>query len=438
MAKTHEFTVSAQELCYDVAVCGGGVAGAAAAVIAARNGAKTLLIESGGELGGDITKGYVPQFLDQTGKAGFFREVNQYLIDGEHTVARRGARRDENGHKIPGTMIETEYLKYYFVKALTDAGADIMYHSLASHVETENGRVSRILVTTEAGNYAVAAKVFIDATGNGQIAAEAGCSYEFGHPVSGEPQPASMGMLITGVSDHSLQTDSQEAKVALKRKIEECGVKITSDGVFLKESATDGCWDISFNYEYNVPHDDILGLSRATTDARIECTEVADALKKVPGFENISVIMISSHLGIREGKRISGRYRISLEDILSGAHFPDGICTIYAGIDVHSISPRKHGAPMNCSDETGGRHVQPYNIPYRALVAEKYDNLLLAGRCISGDFYAHASYRMASNCIAMGEAAGYAAALSCKESAEPANLDGARIREYMAGAGYEV
>ena len=428
----HMFSVPAQVRRYDVVVCGGGFAGVAAAVNAARQGVSTALIESGGELGGDITKGFVPQLLDTEGKGGFVRALFAYLNHGGHTRARRGARYDETGKKIPGSLIEPEHLKYFLESSLKSAGVDVFYYSIASHAQLENKQITHLLVATEAGNYCLTAKVFIDATGNGQLAAMAGCAYEFGHPGTGKPQPASMSMLITGVPEDFQQTDSLPDKAALKAKFEEAGISISANEILMIRSAIDGCWILSANYQYDVPHDDILGISQATRDGRMECVEIVDALRKLPGFENVTVLLISSHLGIREGKRILGEHQLNFEDITSGAKFDDGICVARMGIDVHAIDA------TDKRDYNRGKYVVPYHIPYRSLLPEGCDNLLLAGRCISGDFYAHSSYRVIGNVIPMGEAAGYSAAVCAKENILPAQVDGKTVKAYMASLHYEL
>lgn len=428
-----QFAINAKYLRdYDVVVCGGGFAGVAAAVRAAENGARTLLIESGGELGGDLTKGRVGQFLDAPGKGGMMADINRFLNEGGHTAPRRGPHYDENGRKLPGTLFELEYAKYYLDKVCLKAGVDVAFYSLAAAVETEQGRITRLLMVTEAGSYIVEAPMFIDATGNGQIAGEAGCEYEFGHPVTGQPQPANMAVTVIGLDESVKQTDSEAEKIEMKRKLEAYGVKVSANEIHVGRSSIDGLGGIGGNFQYNVPHDDIFGLSRATMDGRGECVDIINALNSVPGFERVRVVQTSSHIGIREGKRIKGMYFVTYDDIVSGASFEDAICQVRFGIDVHAISSDDK------RDHTKGQTVKPYHIPYRSLVPLGCSNLLLAGRCISGDFYAHASYRVAADVIAMGEAAGYAAALCVKEGISPAELDGRRVKDYMVSQGYEI
>lgn len=158
-------------LFFDVVVCGGGMAGVSAAVSAAREGVRVLLVESGGELGGDITKSIVPQILDAKGKGGLVSELFTFLNSGHHTSVRLGERLDENGKNIPGAMVDLEYVKYYLDKICLDSGVDIIYHSCVIDCELRGSKISRILIAGESGAYAVEGKIFIDATGNGTLSA---------------------------------------------------------------------------------------------------------------------------------------------------------------------------------------------------------------------------------------------------------------------------
>ena len=162
---------------YDVAVCGGGIAGVSAAISAARCGARTILIERSGSLGGTLTEGFMPLILDADNKGGIVRELYEFLNEHNMTVARRGPVVDENGNRIPGRMVDTEGCKYFFDKASKDAGVTVLYYSQVAATDTSDGKINEILVVTECGNYSLKAGVYIDATGNGSLADYAGCSW---------------------------------------------------------------------------------------------------------------------------------------------------------------------------------------------------------------------------------------------------------------------
>ncbi len=428
-----EYRLQAEQLPhYDTIVCGGGMAGTAAAITAARNGAKTLLVESGGDLGGDITKGLVFQILDPVGKGGLVRDIYSYLNEDSHTSARRGQRYDENGVRIPGTVIDLEYLKYYLVKLCLDAGAEILYHSIVTACETDGRKITSVLIATEAGTYRAEADTYIDASGNGQLAAMAGCGYECGHPGTGEPQPTGGGLLVTGIPDDLMKTDTGAQKQALQEELRGMGIRTSGDGVTVIQTAVDGIWGLSFNSQFRVMPESPFDLSRATNEAKIECFEVLKQLRENPRFKTLTAIATSSHLGIREGRRIFGRYRLTFDDIVNGARFEDAVCLVRFGVDVHKISLDDN------RDHKQGKRVQPYNIPFRALIPRDCDNLLLAGRCISGDFYAHSSYRVAGDVISTGEAAGYASYLALRGGCLPCDADGTVVSAYMRRLGYEV
>ncbi len=417
---------------YDVVVCGGGFAGVSAAVSSAKNGARTLLIESGGELGGDITKSIVPQILDTKDKGGIVRDMFEFLNLREKTCVRKGARFDENGKKLSGSMVDIEYVKYYLDKICVDAGVDLMYHSNLASANTENGTIKEILVASEFGLCLVEGKVFVDATGNGALGAMCGCGFEFGDPNSGLPQPCSGGVLVMGLSEKATYTDTNSDKAALKEKFEQAGIKVSAEWISVIKVPQENCCLISFNNQYNVPVDDPLAMSEASRYSRIECVEVAEKMKCIEGFENMEILAVSSHIGVREGRRIEGEYTLTFDDITEGRRFEDGICTVSFPVDVHKISAGDK------TDHKKGKRVSKYNIPYRSLVALACKNLLLAGRCISGDFYAHASYRVVGNVIPTGEAAGFAAAICVKENLIPSQIDGKRVREYMTSNGYVI
>jgi hypothetical protein len=419
---------------YDIVVCGGGFAGACAAISAGRQGFSVLLVESGGCLGGAMTQGLVPQILDPAGKGGLFTEINEYLIKNEETSARVGSRYDNNGRKIPGTVVNVEIIKYLLDKLCREANVDVLYHTIVSHVETDNDRITGLLLASETGNYFVRAMLYIDATGNGTVAVSAGCSYEFGHPQTGNPQPCTMITFISGIDVGLYNLERSEARTIVSEvagKLRETGANVPN-GISLIPLTPENLWLYTANYQYNVRPDDPYILSRAITDARIQQTETFQTLRSIKGFEKAEMITSASHIGIREGWHIQGKYRITVEDIVSGARFDDGICLVRFGVDVHPIS--KDDKEIHSS----GRKVKPYHIPYRALVANDISNLLLSGRCISGDFYAHSSYRVIGNMIAIGEACGYAAAECIKQKIMPAEYDGKRVAAFMAQRGYEL
>ena len=191
------------------------------------------------------------------------------------------------------------------------------------------------------------------------------------------------------------------------------------------------------NYEYDVDPRDIRSLSRAALHAHREALEIAEAHRRLPEHRDSCLGTLAEHIGIREGMRIAGLYRLTVDDLLKGSRFADGICLVNFVVDVHKTTER--GDPHTARRYRVQRYrVQPYHIPYRALVPADADNLLLCGRLLSGDFYAHASYRVICNMMTVGEAVGFAACAIVSEGTTPAVFDGSRARAFMEKRGYRL
>ena len=424
------FTVSTRHLGdFDVIVSGGGIAGTFAGASAAREGGKVLLVEAGGCLGGTLTTGAVPSIMDEVGKGGMLSELFAFLNERGMSVARFGKKIDENGKKIPGRIVDIEGCKFFLEHLVLDAGAQILYYSRVAGCETEDRQIKRLLICTEAGNYTATARVYIDATGNGNLAGLAGCTYEWGEPDTGRMSPASMEFNVVGFPEDYDGTDGGKAKQAYSNMLKEYGIHISAEEAGIVRMPAMKQWDISIDYQYDVMPDDIHSLTNATISGRKEVFDCMQTHKTIPGYEDLWLSHTAEHLGIREGRRVFGHYRITLADITEGRKFEDGICRVNSRVDLHKIHKN------DTIQASRGIKSQPYEIPYRALIAKDMDNLLLAGRCLSGDFLPHASYRMMGNMGATGEAAGFAAMYaiknSCALSQVPAKILRERMKEYL-------
>ena len=417
---------------FDVAVCGGGIAGVCAAISAARAGAKTVLIERGGSLGGTLTEGFMPLILDADNKGGIVKELFDFLNAHGMTLARRGARLTPDGKRVEGRMVDTEGCKYFFDRACSESGVRVLLYSQVAAVKMTEKSINSILVVTECGNYTLSADVYVDATGNGSLADLAGCSWECGDPVEKRISPTSMAICTVGMPSEYDGTDSAHDKKLYSDMLMEHGITVSSGLASVKKLPALKAWNMGVNFQYGVMPNDIDSLSRATAEGRRESFEVIEAHKTIEGYEGLYTLFTSSHLGIREGRRIYGEYRLTDDDIIEGRRFSDAVCLVTFGVDVHRL---KNDDTDECSR---GYKTKPYNIPYRALVARGVDNLMLAGRCISGDFYPHASYRVMGNMAATGEAAGDGAALCVSETTLPRALDGTRVTEFRKKKGYEI
>ena len=410
---------------FDVIVSGGGIAGTFAAASAAREGGKVLLLEANGCLGGTLTTGAVPSIMDEVGKGGMLGELFAFLNERGMSVARFGKKIDENGKKIPGRIVDIEGCKFFLEHLVLNAGGQILYYSRVAGCETECRQLKRLLICTEAGNYTATAKIYIDATGNGNLAGLAGCTYEWGEPDTGRISPASIEFNAVGFPEDYDGTDGGKAKRAYSDMLKAYGIHISAEEAGIVRVPAMKQWDISIDYQYNVMPDDIQSLTNATINGRKEVFECMEKHKTIPGYENIWLSHTAEHLGIREGRRVFGHYRITLDDIMDGRKFEDGICRVNSKVDLHKIHKD------DSLQASRGIKSQPYEIPYRALIAKDITNLLLAGRCLSGDFLPHASYRMMGNMGATGEAAGFAAMYAIKNNCALQNVPSAVLRERM-------
>ena len=215
------------------------------------------------------------------------------------------------------------------------------------------------------------------------------------------------------------ETDSA-AKRRLLKLMEDSGVKPSYRAPTLRHLHS-GVYSLMTNHEYGVSAFDANAITEATIRARREIHEIVDGLRKIGGvWKDISVVATAEQIGVREGRRIRGRYVITAEDLAKGLRHEQAVCRAEFSIDVHALND-VGDKKISQQFKKGG--LKPYDIPYPALIAADVDGLLLAGRCISGDFIAHSSYRVTGNSVPMGEAAGRAAAVSQQKKVMPHELD---------------
>ncbi|MBU2904343.1 FAD-dependent oxidoreductase [Arenibacter algicola] len=397
----------------DVIVCGGGPAGIAAAIASARNGAKTTLIEMYGCLGGIWTTGLLSYIIDYEKKPGIMKELVHNL---EKSDAQHFAK-----------VYDAELMKWTLDKMCLDAGVDIRLHTKVT-AAYKNSKNNLEYITTESfsGREAWKAKVFIDTTGNGQLASLAGCNFAIGHPVSGKTQPMSLMAMLTGLKESELNNGGLTGKIGYPTKEEKNFLYSEIERAGLKASYTkptlfnvrEGLVAMMANHQYGVSILDANQVSKATIEARAEINNMVNGLRSLGGvWSNVRLVSTGAQIGVREGRRIVGLYTITKEDLINGAQFDDGVCKVDFGVDVHSLERDSGGGYSN-----HGVPSKPYEIPLRALIAKDVNGLMMAGRCISGDFFAHASYRVTGNAVAMGEAAGQVAAQASLENKLPQEI----------------
>ncbi len=394
---------------FDVIVAGGGPAGCAAAISAAMSGAKVLLIETQGALGGVWTSGLLTYVLDAGNKqSGVMAELVRRL-----TMHEERAPTTDLAHDLPWVVgswyFDPESMRVVLESWCSELGVEVLYHSRVVAAVADAGHVTHVVSEGPSGRQAWAAHACVDATGNGDLGALAGCAFRMGRDGDGaEVQPLSLLALVGGVDEDAIQPyihgSPNSGGVPVGRLLDalrSAGVVPTYGHPVLFPAAP-GMWSLMSNHTYAVRCDDARALSRATIAARSEIHAQVRYLRRLGGaWSGLRVIASAAQIGIREGRRLSGRYTVTAEDLIRGARFDDAVCRVNFPVDIHAIDPAHSTGYGN-----DGVRAKPYDIPLRALLSAAHDNLAFAGRCISGDFVAHASYRVTGNAIPMGEAAG--------------------------------
>ena len=421
----------------DVLVCGGGPAGIAAAISAARTGASVRVLEVNGCLGGVWTAGLLSYVIDAK-REGVNAELVRRLsaMEAIHNDDRKpGGDGPVPSAASEGTYVyQAEAMKVLLDDWLHELGVAVQIHTRVVDVIREGRRIVGVVTESKSGRQAWRGRVVIDSSGDGDVGALAGCDWEFGRDRDCPCQPMSLMGFVSGRPATFAEfanngPDGKTAKRRLREAIEAAGGTVSYSQPTL--------WDfggpvaaVMLNHEYGVRPFDAAAVSEATRRARRELFAVVAALRASGGkWDGLRLVATAEQIGIRDGRRIRGRYAVSVDDVVRGARHDDAVCRSSFCVDVH--------APTKEANETSGYgtegvEAKPFDIPLRALIAADVDGLMLAGRCISGDFYAHASYRVTGNAVAMGEAAGVAAAQAARDSSLPHELPWAPVAAELA------
>ncbi len=405
----------------DVVVVGGGPTGIGAALAAASEGAKTLVVERHGMLGGMWTAGLLNPLFEPLRGWWVKRMVER--------LQEAGGWRDHP--KFP--VFDTEVMKYVLEKMLAETGIEFWYHVQACDPLVIDRRVRGILIEGKSGREAVLANTVIDCTGDGDMAARAGVPFQFGRPVDGLAQPMTMMFEVDGLE--SLGPETQHILEILTEAIEANNLPIRlpygkqpRGAPYLIPPPARGVGDVQATHVYRYDATDTRDLTQATVEARAQVHEIFfEALKNVPELENIRLCQTAPSIGIRESRHMEGQYTINADDVIAGRRFDDAVVSCAFGCDIHEIYP---------DDKLAHRiSAKPFEIPYRCMVPKSVRGLLFAGRCISGTHEAHASYRVTGTCMGLGQAAGLAAAMATKAGGTPDEIDGGELRAALAQRG---
>ena len=413
----------------DVFVAGGGPAGVAAAVAARSYGAEVFLAEAHTCLGGMGTAGRVPVFMPLTDGIHFLAGGI-----GEKILARLKA---ESPHKrYDGTDIEA--LKRVYDALLTESGVQFSFYTQLIAVEAAGGRVAHVICAAPGGLFAVRAKVFIDATGNGDLATWAGASFEKGD-AQGHMMPGTLCSVWSEIDWDVWYANRPKGPQPDGSMLE----KAFADGVFtVQDEHLTGMYRSgehlgsgNIGHTFDVDGTDEVSLTKALVGGRKGLKEYERYYRGyLKGFEKAQLVESGSLLGVRETRRITGDYVLTLADYKRRATFPDEIGRYAYSIDIHPTRPGKDTYAQHrkeFDEEFRYKKGESYGIPYRILTPRGLENVLVAGRCVSADQHVHGSIRVMPGCYITGQAAGVAAALAAEKNTSTHRVDVAELQRKL-------
>ncbi len=424
---------------YDVIVCGGGPAGFVAALAARRAGARTLLIERYGFLGGTGTAGLMVEF-------GSIHDGARVIVGGIthrflHRLAEFGGApmRDADSHRM---IFDPESMMAVCQDMVTESGADLLLHTLVVDAVRDGGRVRGVVVESKSGRQALLGEVVIDATGDGDVAARAGAEFHLGRPGDGKMQPVTLVIVLGNVDTTRFSRRDVSSLPELIRQARRDGEwtipteRLFSAGRIVKRGAPDtpeqALFFINGTNVLDVDGTDVRDLTRAEVESRRQVDVLVGFLRKrVPGFENCYLHRTAAQAGIRETRRVKCDYTLTAREVLAGTHFADGVVPSHQDIDVHEVTGK-------CFEHQYLRRGTHYEIPYRCFLPVGLEGLLVSGRCISVDHEALGSVRRMVTCMPMGEACGSAAGLAVAGGCSLRDVPVGQLRRDLADEGTAI
>lgn len=440
----------------EVLVVGAGPAGIGAAIAAARNGSKVLLLERYGFLGGNLTIAMVnPMFTfhDVKGKQ-VIRGIAGELVNRLVTLkSSQGHITDLTFDNASMTPFDPEGMKYLLFQMALEAGVELLLHTWAVGVQKENGKVTAVIIENKSGRQAICPQVIIDCSADADIAAMAGAPFVKGREEDGAMQPVTLFYRIGGIDMTALRSwmkqhrdllkdsptdeeiDSSEAIAFLGLK--ELVKKGMETGEFPKDAAPrilfyqlpmEGQIAVNATRLQGIDGTNAADLTRAEIETRSQAWQIHNFLKKqVGGFEHSYILDTGVQVGVRETRHIIGDYKLTEQDVLSNRAFEDGIACGTFAIDIHP--------PEGEQQIFTGSGKAVYEIPYRSLLPAGLDNVLVAGRSISATHTAFGSARVMATCMGIGQGAGVAAAAMIRQQLTTRQVDTNALRTVLIEQG---
>lgn len=434
---------------YDVLVVGGGVTGVAAAVAAARSGARTLLLEARPFVGGNATTGLcLHNFISRFGTQEVFG-LAQEIVD--RLIERGGAV----GHLPYGgfvhsvTPVDGDLFRIVVTELLDDAGVTILYGAQVVDVDAAHSTVTKVTCAAKGGLRDITAARVVDASGDADVAVAAGAEFRRGHSATGKMQPVSMLLRCFGTDNARIAEQIAVSKPAMAKRpdfpdpfpayfngsfsrwndiVVPAGLFPNRDHKVFFNTVWPNNINVNTSAVFGIDGTDPRALSRATVQLTRHVGRIGDFLREyVPGFEG-AYMMPAIFPGVRETRHIKGLYEISDDDVNEGRSQPDTVGKVCFPVDIHDPDTGQAEFFQIGGDGT-------FDIPYRSLVPAGVDNVIVAGRCVSVSSYAHGATRNMAPCLVMGQAAGTAAAQAAADRTGFPDLDVSRLQASLREAG---
>lgn len=407
---------------YNLIVVGGGLTGVCASIAAAREGLDVLLIEKSGVLGGAMSNSQVYPFtrywtFDNESKTkkylsgGIFREMLNIQEE-----------RFQNSSDI---CFSPQNFKFILDDMIQDASVDVLFHTTLYDISKLDRKIESIKVIAGSQKLVFEADYFIDSTGDGNLFYMAGCDYMLGRESDNLCQPMTTCFRMSGVDMELFHSEIDMIQKMYKEYQNAGKISNPREDVLYFTGIGDGIVHFNTTRIVKLNPTDPFDLSRAEIAARKQIAEIVKFFKEVsPAFKNSNIISIASDIGVRESRKLRGEHVLNVDELKNCIKFEDGIALCNYDIDIHNPA----GSGTSHYFFGAGEY---YSIPYRSLLPVEFDNLLVAGRCVSATHEAQASLRIMPVCACMGEAAGTAVAVARKTNTNTHTLNTNLLRKTL-------
>ena len=402
---------------YNLVVVGGGLTGVAAAVSAAREGLTVLLVEKSGCLGGAISNCLVYPFMPYWTKP-YWGEVaknKKYLSQGIFKEMKE--RHDKYVTDCKDHEFNSEYFKIVLDDMTVESGVTVLFHSVLADVKKQGEKITAIEIIAKSQHITVEADFFVDATGDGDLFYLVGCDYQLGRESDGFCQPMTTCFRMSGVDLDLFTEERPKLQELYKEKQAKGEITNPRENILVFFGVGEDVLHFNSTRVIKLNPTDPFDVSRAEVMARRQIHELVSFLKEnSKAFDESALISIAVDIGVRESRKLKGVHILTADEIINCTQFEDSIALGNYDIDIHN--PTGTGTSHRFFGD--GEY---YTIPYRSLLPKEFNNLLVAGRCLSATHEAQASVRIMPTCCCLGQAAGTAVAVAIKTDKNAHNVD---------------